>query len=223
MTKKTSEKRTFFQKLLIFSFLIISIQAYSQAPKYKTWLGISYEQKLKIKKFKFKLGLSQGLRINDLQYNTRLSALSEIGVSKKITKFYKLGLSYRISYIGGFKNRIALSNSFKLKLAKKLNLSFRIKYQAEFEDNKAFSQDFREKTSLKWDAHKDIRPYLFGEILFNNTYNYSNFNEYRLGIGIDADHKKKHTFDILLMYVQQINIEEPSRNIVIGLSYGFSK
>ena len=93
----------------------------------------------------------------------------------------------------------------------------------EFENNNPFSQDFREQTTIKYAANKDFRPYAFGEILFNNTYNYSNFNEFRLGLGLDADYKKDHQFDIGIMYVQDINQENPGRSIVLSLAYGLSK
>ena len=209
---------TFF---LIIMLLISPIKA--QMPTYKTWLELSFEQKIKIKKFKFKVSISQGLRINDLIYNTECSALTEVGVSKKVAGFYKLGLSYRASYIGRFKNRLALSNTFKLKVVKDLNLSFRLKYQAEFEENNPFSQDFRLKSSFKWGAHKDVRPYLFGEILYNDTYNYSNFNEYRVGLGIDADFKKKHQFNVMLMYSQEFNKEAPGSGLVLSLAYTFAR
>lgn len=215
------------QKIVSVTFFLIIMLLTSptkaQIPTYKTWLKLSFEQKIKIKKFKFKASVSQGLRINDLVYNTEYSALTEVGVSTKITDFYKLGLSYRASYIGGFKNRLALSNTFKLKVVKDLNLSFRLKYQAEFEENNPFSQDFRLKSSFKWDAHKDVRPYLFGEILYNDTYNYSNFNEYRIGLGIDADFKKKHQFNVMLMYYQAFNEEAPGSGLVLSLAYTFAR
>tara|TARA_B110000908_G_C10074941_1_gene366834 strand:+ start:94 stop:759 length:666 start_codon:yes stop_codon:yes gene_type:complete len=209
---------TFF---LIIMLLISPIKA--QMPTYKTWLELSFEQKIKIKKFKFKVSISQGLRINDLIYNTKCSALTEVGVSKKVAGFYKLGLSYRAIYIGRFKNRLALSNTFKLKVVKDLNLSFRLKYQAEFEENNPFSQDFRLKSSFKWDAHKDVRPYLFGEILYNDTYNYSNFNEYRVGLGINVDFKKKHQFNVMLMYSQEFNKEAPGSGLFLSLAYAFAR
>jgi len=207
-----------FLILILFS---LSQMLQAQAPIYKTWFNIGYEQKIKIKKFKFKVGISQGFRISDIVYNQRYSTFTELGISKKITKHYKLGFSYRANYLGSFRNRIALSNSFKIPIHKKVNLSFRLKYQAEFESNKAFSQDFRLKTNLKWNAHKDYRPYLFGEILYNNTYNYSNFNQYRAGIGLSADYKKKHNFDLMLMFIQEINLEAPRRSLVLGLEYLF--
>lgn len=197
-------------------------QTSAQNTNLKTWFGVSYDQKVKIKKFKFKIGAQQQFRISNLAYNPRYSTFTEVGVSKKITKFYKLGLAYRLNYIGGLRHRASLSNSFKVDL-KPVTITFRIKYQAEFENNNPFSQDFRGKTTIKYAANKDFRPYVFSEILFNNTYNYSNFNEFRVGLGLDADYKKDHQFDVGIMYVQDINQENPGRSIVLSLAYGFSR
>lgn len=221
MSKKT------FQKFIITTFfmvmMLVTVQAKAQAPSYKSWLEVGFEQKIKIKKFKFKVGVSQGFRISDVVYTPKYNALTEVGASTKITDFYKIGIAYRASYIGGFENRLSMSNTFKFGIVKDLDVSFRLKYQAEFEENNPFSQDFRLKTSFKWDAHKDYKPYLFGEILYNDTYNYSNFNEYRVGFGVDADYKKKHQFDVSLMYSQDLNVERPGRAIVLGLGYKFAK
>lgn len=208
---------------LVLVMMFVFVQSKAQAPTYRTWLEAGFEQKLKINKFKFKVGITQGFRINDLVYNPSYSALTEIGASTKITDFYKIGIAYRASYIGDFTNRVSLSNTFKFGIVKDLDISFRLKYQAEFEENNPFSQDFRLKTSLKWDAHKDAKPYLFGEILYNDTYNYSNFNEYRVGFGVDADYKKKNQFDISLMYKRDLNTENPQGVIVLGLGYKFAR
>lgn len=219
--------RNTFQKFTTITFFLtimsFSMSAKAQAPTYKTWFELSYEQKIKINKFKFKASVSQGLRINDLAYNTSYSALTEVGLSTKITNFYKLGVSYRASYIGDFKNRVALSNTLKFKIVDDLDLSFRLKYQAEFKENNPFSQDIRLKSTFKWDAHKDIRPYLYGEILYNDTYNFSNFNEYRIGLGVDTDYKKKHQFNVMLMYSQEFNMESPGAGLVLGLAYTFAR
>lgn len=204
-------------------FLLVFCTINSQSLISKTWFNVSYEKNIKVtKKFKFKANISQGLRISNIVYTPKNTLLTEIGVSKKITKFYKLGVSYRASYLNGLKNRLALTNKFSIKL-KPFVLSFRLKYQAEFKSNSAFSQDFREKTVIKWNAHKDYKPYIFGELLFNNTYNYSNFNEYRMGLGLAADHKKKHNFNLGVMFVQDINVEEPRKSFVLSLEYLFSK
>ncbi len=210
------------KKGIVFIFILCFFsKTNAQSPVLKTWLNIGYSQKIKIKKFKCKLGISQGIRTSDLVYNTRVSALTELGVSKKITDNYSLGISYRISYINKLKHRIAISNAFKFKLVKRLKIGLRLKYQAEFEKNTPFSQDIRLKTKLTYKANKDYVPYLFGEILYNNTYNYSNFNEFRLGIGFSADYKKKHIFDVMLMFSQDLNIENPRKSLVLGLEYEF--
>lgn len=211
-------------QLLVILFILFGLlnQTTAQNTSLKTWVGVSYQQKVKIKKFKFKIGASQEFRISNIAYIPKYSTFTEVGASTKITKFYKLGLAYRLNYIGGLRHRASLSNSFKIDL-KPVTITFRIKYQAEFENDNPFSQDFREKTTIKYAANKDFRPYAFGEILFNNTYNYSNFNEFRLGLGLDADYKKDHQFDIGIMYVQDINQENPGRRIVLSLAYGLSR
>ena len=86
-----------------------------------------------------------------------------------------------------------------------------------------FSQDIRLKTKFTYKANKDYVPYAFGEILYNNTYDYSNFNEFRLGLGLNIDYKKKHLFDIMVMYVQELNIEKASKSLVLGLEYEFGR
>lgn len=208
--------------VLIFVLQMVFI-ANSQVTNFKNWYSLSYEQNIKLaKKFKIKANISQGFRISNIFYTPKYSLLSEIGVSKKITKYYKLGFSYRATYLNGFKNRIAINNKFSTKL-KPFTFGVRLKYQIELEKNSPFSQDFRVKTNVKWNAHKDYKPYVFAELLYNDTYNFSNFNEYRLGLGLSADHKKKHNFEIMLMFVQAINIERPKKSIVLGLEYLFSK
>lgn len=188
----------------------------------KLWTGLSYETKFKIKKEKFKLGIDQQFRVSDLVYNTSYSALTQVGVSKKITDFYKIGISYRLSYINRLRNRLSLNNSFKLE-KDILSVNFRLRYQAEFEKNNPFSQEVRLKTTFKFDADKDYRPYFFGEIFYLNVSSFSNFNEYRAGIGLDADYKKKHQFDFMLMFSQEFNVERPGRALVIGVAYKFEK
>lgn len=188
----------------------------------KSWTGISYETKFKIKKQKFKLGIDQQVRISDLVYNTRVSALTQVEVSKKITDFYKIGLSYRLSYINRLRNRLSLNNSFKVE-KDILSVNFRLRYQAEFEKNNPFAQEVRLKTTFKFEANKDYRPYFFGEIFYLNTSGFSNINEYRAGIGLDADYKKKHQFNFMLMYSQELNMERPGKSLVLGLFYTFAK
>ena len=208
-------------------FILIALVGFqtkmtAQNLSFKTWMGASYEQKVKIKKFKFDVSVAQQLRISDLGYVPKYSTFTELGVSKGITDFYKIGIDYRATYIGGFKNRLSLSNSFKVNLDP-ITLDFRLKYQANFEARKPFSQDLRLKTTVSYKANKDFSPYVFGEILFHNTYNFSNFDEYRVGFGLEADYKKEHRFDVMLMMAQDLNLENPGRSIVLALEYKFSK
>lgn len=207
--------------LILLSFVFVT-EAKTQNLNFKSWFGVAYAQDVRIKKFKFKVSAEQQFRISNIVYRPSYSANTELGMSKKITDYYKMGLSYRLSYIGALKHRLALNNGFKIK-KDDFTFSFRLKYQAEFEKREAFSQDFRLKTTIKYKANKDFRPYVFGEILYNNTYNYSNFNEYRVGIGLDTDYKKDHQFDMLLMYTRDLNLERPEQSIVLSLAYKFSK
>lgn len=210
-------------KVLIFILcFMISVAAKAQNTNFKTWIGVNYEQELKIKKFKFEVSAEQQFRISNVLYTPSFSTLTELGLSKKITDFYKIGISYRATYIDGFKNRLSINNGFKV-TKDDFTFSFRLKYQAEFEKREAFSQDFRLKTTIEYKANKDFRPYVFGEILYNNTYNFSNFNEYRAGVGLDADYKKDHRFDIGLFYTRDLNSERPEQSIVLSLAYKFSK
>lgn len=203
-------------------FIIFASATKAQNINLGTWIGLGYEQKLKIKDFKFNAEIEQQLRVSNILYNTEARANTEVGVSKKLTDFYKLGVSYRISYIGDLKHRASISNTFKYE-KDKIELSARLKYQAEFQKNTPFSQDFRLKANLLYQANKDYRPYVFGEILYNNTYNFSNFNEYRVGLGLDTDYKKEHQFDINIFYIGMLNQENPTSKLVLALSYKLSR
>lgn len=212
------------RKIAIISFVLIFWQTsiYSQNVGFKTWIGAGYEQKVKIKKFKFNVGISQQFRVSNIGYTPKVNALTEVGVSKSFNKFYKIGIDYRATYISKFESRVSLSNTFKARLDP-VTLSFRFKYQVNIEKDKPFSQDFRLKTKVEYKANKDFRPYVFGEILYNKNYKFSNFNEYRVGLGLDADYKKNHIFDASLMFVQTFNEKNPSRNLVLCLEYQFNR
>lgn len=222
--KRLKIKKTVRVNVLLITIFIslFSIQAKAQNTSLKTWLGVAYERDVKIKDFKFEVSAEQQFRISNFIYLPSYSLLSELGLSKKLTDFYKIGVSYRASYIGGLEHRASINNSFKVE-KDDFTFSFRLKYQAEFEKREAFSQDFRLKTTIEYKANKDFRPYVFGEILYNDTYNFSNFNEYRVGLGLDADYKKDHRFDVGLFYARDINIDRPEQSIVLSLAYKFSK
>lgn len=211
-----------FKLFMLIAFTLFTFKINAQNVNFKTWIGVAYEQKIKIKKFKFDVSAAQQFRFSNLATVPKYSALTEVGVSKGFKGFYKIGIDYRASYLDGFTSRISLSNNFKVKI-KDATLSFRLKYQAEFEMNKPFSQDIRLRTKLSYKANKDFRPYAFGEILYNKNYKFSNFNEFRVGLGLDADYKKKNIFDVMLMYVQDLNRDRCKRNMVLALEYKFSR
>lgn len=216
--------------LLVLYCLLPAARANAQDQDANLWMTISIEKKI-IKPLS--LTLTQEFRMNEniTELGTFFTGLE---VTYKINKYLRVSGGYR--FIN--KRRVDDSYSkrhryyFDLSVRKKfkpVTLSFRTIFQSQYKD--VFSSDdgkvpgnyWRNKLELKFDAGKNIQPYISAEIFtpLKRPYNIF-FDLTRYCGGVEYQINRMNTIDVYYMFQKENNVNAPQIDHIIGIGYYLS-
>lgn len=140
-------------------------------------------------------------------------------ISRKITKWYELSLGYRNTQFLGFgANRIELDQVVDQKFDKH-KLQGRVRLQRSWDEEQLTVDRIRIRCKYEYKISKKLLPFVFVEGFFTRTYNYSNWNKIRYGLGSDVRLRKNNYISIFTMLQQQIQVKNPEVQWVMGLVY----
>ncbi len=164
-------------------------------------------------------------------YSYLNNAFSELSVSYKITKEFKVSGSFRLSNrfderLGYYmRNRFNIDASYRLKI-NKISLSFRTRLQNTFDSRGDRSNAFynRNKIAIGYNLNNFINPSVFTDL-------YSPLNlgsdaagvidRYRLGISNDLKASKKITVSTAFIFQKEVGVSNPQNDYIlsVGLFY----
>jgi len=164
-------------------------------------------------------------------YSYLNNAFSELSVSYKITKEFKVSGSFRLSNrfderLGYYmRNRFNIDASYRLKI-NKISLSFRTRLQNTFDSRGYRSNAFynRNKIAIGYSLNNFINPSVFTDL-------YSPLNlgsdaagvidRYRLGISNDLKANKKFTVSTAFIFQKEVGVTNPQNDYIlsVGLFY----
>jgi hypothetical protein len=216
--------------LLVLYCLLPVAKVNAQDQDANLWMTIGIEKKI-IQSLS--VTLTQEFRMNE--NITELGTfLTDLEVTYKFKKFLRVSGGYR------FINKRRLDDSyskrhryyFDLTLRKKFKpvlLTFRTRFQSQYtdifssDDGKVPSNYWRNKLVLKFDAGKNIEPYIYAEIYtpLKRPYNII-LDRTRYCGGVEYRINRMNTIDLYYMFQKEYNINDPQMDHIIGIGYYLS-
>ena len=209
--------------ILLFIALGLKLQAQSDLVDTELWTGISAKMKLNKK---VKIELEEQFRFKD-SVQTFKSSLTEFGIRYKFNKKFSLKVNYRHSYRAGYRQRNR--NRFSLFLyydwdKKKFPVSVQLRsgIQNDFEVyNGQLLTYTRGRIKVKYKDLKDSKPF----VAYESFYRFNAKNEFRThrftaGLGWDLTENLELTG--FYRVEQEINVDEPERQHVVGFMFSYS-
>ena len=114
-----------------------------------------------------------------------------------------------------------LKSRYKYRL-KPLDISTRFRFDYRVNESSLTRQIFRQKFQIKYRRKKKFyRPFVFYEQFYTSSFNYSNFNRFRLGLGSDFKLSKSFTVEVNYFIQSDQNQAKPQDSYVFdfGISY----
>lgn len=183
------------------------------------WTGIAIEKKLS-KKFEFQAEEEMRLKDNFTRVN---SLLTELGITYKLNKYYRLGLSYRFTYYtnGSLGNRLTLSNQLRYKI-EDFTLNYGLNLQQDFNTEDPVEYKVRNKFGVDYKFNKHWEIGIAGELFYSFYYNRNVLDRYRTKFGVDHNFNKHHRLSGSLMFQHELNVANPESDFVLGVKYKYS-
>ncbi len=215
---------------LVIFLVLAGSSLYAQVNDAQLWLSANLEKKLTPA---LSVGFTEEMRMNE-NITEVGTIFSDIGLSYRFLKRFKVGASYRFS----LKRRLDdtykylhswyVDGSYHEKI-KPVTLILRLRYQSRYaEENTSKTSDipknhFRSKLTVKYDLRKKIEPYLYAETYFRTCVPVSlSFDQLRLCAGIEYTFNRMHMIDLHYLFCRQYNAVNPETDYVIGLGYYFT-
>lgn len=219
------------RSLLLISFLVTGSFLYSQTT-IQGWFSAEGSRKFLDKK----LTTSAELNARFDKFSQLDKFFPSVTVKYKVTKWFKPGIEYRYivgrnkwgNYPGGHRlnfngNLVKDFDKFKVKLRGRYQYSFDAfgsteNYQPEFDNA------FRVKPSVVINLKGDYTPYVNAEWFYSmrNAPLGRRINKFRTAVGTDIKLSKKHSIDVKYMFDTELNVPNPERRHILGVSYGFN-
>lgn len=214
-----------------FYSLLISFCAFSSFAQNNNdavlWSSVGLEKKINER---LSAEIEQQFRFVE-NYSYLNNAFSELGVSYKITKEFKITGSFRLSNrfnerIGYFmQNRFTLDASYRLKV-NKIAISFRTRFQNTFDSRGDRSNAIynRNKIALAYNVNNIINPSLFTDLytpLNLGSDAAGIIDSYRLGVSNDLKAGKKITVSTAFIFQKDVGVSNPPKDYIVsvGLFY----
>jgi hypothetical protein len=220
--------------ILLFSFSLFLVPAFSQTEDLGSWITFSVDKKLTEK---FSFNFDQELRLKDNISNINL-LYTNLGLSFKATKFLKISGVYRFidkqkgdgSY--GIRNRFYTDFAFKVKPGK-WSLGYRARLQGEWRES-GYHSDLgtmpevflRNLFKVGYKATDKLTPYLACELrwqLQNPRLPWANgFDRARFIGGASYDINDTFSAGSYFLLQKEFNVNNPQTLYIIGLEFGIS-
>ncbi len=203
--------------IYVLSMLFCIATSHAQRKDAMLWTGISLKKSINKS---LSVQLEQQLRFNQNISNVN-KVFTEMSITYKVTKFYRVAASYRINTLEFSKrHRIDIDNIFRLKI-KPFTFKYRIKLQINKRKNKPIDYRWRNKLTVEYRINKRLTPYLQTELFYRSNPTFRNFDTRRFGVGIAYRIWKKHTIKAFFIREQEFNVETPEIGFINGIKYSF--
>lgn len=189
----------------------------AQSEDFELWKGIELK-KAWGKKLTFSFEEQVRLNNNVSQFK---SAFLDGGVRYELLKQARISLGYRYTVrLRSVNQRLYTDLSLKLDKKWLIEPAFRLRYQEDYEVGDLTERSVRPKLSLK----TGIKPLkldlsLAGELFYELTHEGSDFNRYRLGLGLSRPLANQSSVTINYLFQEEFNVRNPLTSSVISLSY----
>lgn len=207
---------------IVFIFILFVTVGYSQDYTSKYWSSVSFSKKV-IKKTH--LSFEGGFRFEDIFANN--NALFELGLTRKLPKKFKFGVSYRYSDKSTIERKfrkvhrtsISLSKGFKIK---EFKLSIRSKYQWELKNristknNDLTNIAWRNKIKVTKKVYKKTHLFMGTELFaFESPGNLIDRCRYLGGV----KYKIKKKIELSLKGIYEVDFSDQSNSGIISIGY----
>ena len=213
--------------LLLFILMLVGNGLRSQVNDAQLWLSINLEKKVTPA---LSVVFTEEIRMDE--NITEVGTLySEIGISYRFWKKFKVGASYR--FIS--KRRLDdtyenfhswYAEAFYKEKFKPVGLTLRVRYQSRYAE--AFSSEkaaipknhIRTKLTVKYDLQQKFEPYVYAETYFRlGETTVQSFDQLRLCAGIEYTFNRMHMIDLRYLFCREYNTVNPEMKYVIVLNY----
>lgn len=206
---------------LVLLCVFCSLVGAGQVSTNEYWTSASFSKKV-LKKTHLNLDL--GYRFEDITENN--SGLLEVGLTRKLPKKFKVGLSYRYadksSYERKFRkvHRTSLSVAKRFKI-KKFKFSFRSKFQYEVKNQVSrkntdlTDQAWRNKLKITKKVYKRTNVYIGSEVFALEDEEF--FSRYRLLGGVKYGITKR--IELSLQGIYEAKFYDIDQNKILSLGY----
>lgn len=216
--------------LLFISFSIfVGYLSFAQQHTGKVWTEVGLQGKI------YK-DLSYGLDINTRFGNYGLETFfPQVSFKYKVTKWFRPSIDFRVigdrKYFDerfSFSERLNLNAEFRHEI-KRWSLKARLRYQIAFDNvrdnyDAEFDQAARLKLEGKYDIDKFfLSPTVSAEVFVSPFYSpeISNFNKYRVFVGVDSDFKGPHSFSLGYIFDAKMDLPFNKFRHICSVSYSY--
>ena len=216
--------------LLLLFLVLIGTRLHSQVNDAQLWLSVNIEKKLSPA---LTVAFTEEMRMNENMTEAG-TIFSDLGISYRFFKRFKLGASYRFSLKRRPDDTYKQFNSWYVDAScrekfKPVTLVLRLRYQSRYAEAFTFDNTglpknhFRVKLTAKYDLHQKFEPYLCAETYFRTGVPASqSFDQLRLCAGIEYSFNRMHMIDLHYLICREYNVANPETDYVIGVGYYFT-
>ena len=216
---------------LLFSFLVISFNSFSQEEDAGLWTSVDIQKKLSSNST---LSFSEELRFNE-NISQLGTAFTEIGFSHKIIKRLTGSIAYRFIQVRQLddsystRHRLFIDLAYRVKY-KKIIFTLRERLQSQVKDVQSSDADLspqytslRNKLTVKYDTDKKYTPWIACEMYYQLSNPDGNeIDNMRYSLGVDYKFNKKNSITLSYLINQEVNVNNPLTSYIVGVNYSYS-
>jgi hypothetical protein len=216
--------------LFLFLLILAGNSLLAQVNDAQLWSSVNLEKKLTPA---LSIGFTEEVRI--IENITEVETIfSEIGVSYRFWKRFKLGAAYRFTLKRRLDDTYEKRNSWYVEGSyhekiKPFRLVLRLRYQSKYAEGFTSEKSgipknhIRTKLMVQYDLSKKIEPYVYAETFFKTGVPAAeSFDELRLCGGVKYSFNRMHKVDLHYLFCREYNDTNPETAYVIGAGYYFT-
>lgn len=212
-----------FLATLIILFIATPLFSQNELVDTELWSGLAV--KMKVNK-KWKIELEEQIRFKD-SIKTLKSSFTELSARYKINKQFSLKAGYRYSIRYGYRqrnrNRMALFLYYNFERDElPISIQIRSGFQNDIEDyNGQLLSYSRNRIKVNYNPFKDVESFFS----YESFYRFNSKNEFRTNRftgGLSLEINKALDLTGFYRVEQEINVDEPERQHIIGLMLTYS-
>lgn len=221
-----------FWILLPMSLILTGLNSvFAQTDDFGVWLSVGAEKKIN----KWTIEFEQELRT--MENSGKIERISSsLGADYKLFKPLKIGLSYQYITLNDLENddlqprhRLNMYAQGKYELGR-LTISLRERVQVTYKDETERTYKMNPKWSLRNKLkadynipHSPFSPFATFEAFYQlNNPDGNKFDNLRYSLGTEYKLNKHHALNAYLMIDKEINVKNPIKRFVTGVSYVYS-